>query len=109
VAAAVGLLLLTVCGLTVSTVLIARAYDLLATEQKKTDAAYKLEAAERNRSEEAAYKARQVLNFFTQVSEEDIPDRPELRPIRRKLLEKALDYYKDFIAEQGDTLPCKTN
>ena len=43
-----------------------------------------------------------MLNFFTQVSEEDFPDRPELRPVRRKLLEKALDYYKDFIAEQGD-------
>jgi serine/threonine protein kinase len=102
VAAAVGLLLLAVCGLTISTVLIARAYDLLATEQKKTEAAYQAEAKERKRSEEAAYKARQVLNFFTQVSEEDFPDRPELRPIRRKLLEKALDYYTGFIEEQGD-------
>ncbi len=102
VASAVGLLLLAVCGLTVSTVLIARAYDLLAAEQKKTEAAYTAEAKEHKRSEKAAYKARQVLNFFTQVSEEDFPDRAELRPIRRKLLEKALDYYKYFIAEQGD-------
>jgi hypothetical protein len=102
VAAAVGLLLLTVCGLTVSTILIARAYDLLAAEQKKTEAAYKAEAAERKRSEAAAYKARQVLNFFTQVSEEDLPDRLELRPVRRKLLEKALDFYKDFIEQEND-------
>ncbi len=102
VAAAVGLLLLAVCGLTVSTVLIARAYDLLTAEQKKTQAAYQAEATARQRSAEAAYKARQVLNFFTQVSEEDFPDRPELRPIRRKLLEKALDYYNDFIAAQSD-------
>ena len=102
VAAAVGLLVLAVCGLTVSTVLIAHAYELLAAEQKKTEAAYQAEAKERKRSEDAAYKARQVLNFFTQVSEEDFPDRAELRPIRRKLLEKALDYYKDFIAEQSD-------
>ena len=102
VTAAVGLLLLAVCGLTVSTVLIARAYDLLAQEQKKTRAAYLAEAKEHKQSEEAAYKARQVLDFFTQVSEEDFPDRPELRPVRRKLLEKALNYYTDFIEEQGD-------
>jgi eukaryotic-like serine/threonine-protein kinase len=102
VATALGLLLLAVFGLTVSTVLIAHAYELLAVQQKKTDEAYQAEAKERKRSEDAAYKARQVLNFFTQVSEEDFPDRAELRPIRRKLLEKALDYYEDFIAEQGD-------
>jgi eukaryotic-like serine/threonine-protein kinase len=101
-AAAVGLLLLTVCGLTVSTILIARAYDLLAAEQRKTEAALQAEAVERKRSEDAAYKARQVLNFFTQVSEEDLPDRPELRPVRRKLLEKALDFYKDFIEQESD-------
>ena len=72
---------------------------MLATESKKKTSkrAYEAEAKERKRSEEAAWKARQVLNFFTQVSEEDFPDRPEVRPIRRKLLEKALGYYKDFI------------
>ena len=102
VTAAVGLLLLAVCGLTVSTVLIARAYDLLAQSRRRPSAAYLAEAKEHKQSEDAAYKARQVLDFFTQVSEEDFPDRPELRPVRRKLLEKALNYYTDFIEEQGD-------
>ena len=109
VAAAIGLLLLAVCGLTLSTVLIARAYGLLAEEQAKTKkaleaeaAAYDAEAHERQRAQEAAWKARQVLNFFTQVTEEDLPDRPDVRPVRRKLLEAELGYYKDFIEQQAD-------
>ena len=43
-----------------------------------------------------------MLNFFTQVTKEDLPDRPELRPVRRKLLEAELGYYQDFIDQQGD-------
>ena len=109
VAAAIGLLLLAVCGLTVSTVLIAQAYGLLAEEQAKTKkaleaeaAAYEAEAHERQRSQDAAWKARQVLNFFTQVTEKDLPDRADVRPVRRKLLEAELGYYKDFIEQQAD-------
>jgi len=43
-----------------------------------------------------------VLTSFTQVTIDEIPDRPELRPIRRKLLEAALGYYKDFIEQEAD-------
>ena len=57
---------------------------------------------ERARAEEAADKAREVLDFFTQVSAKEFPDTPDLRPIRRKLLERALGYYEDFIDQQGD-------
>jgi serine/threonine protein kinase len=94
VLSAVALLLLAVCGLAASTVLIARANARLADEKDK-------EAKERQRAQDAARKAREVLSVFTQVAEE-LPDRPEVRPARRKLLETALGYYKDFIAEQGD-------
>ena len=45
---------------------------------------------------------REVLNYFSQVSEEEFPDKPELRPVRRMLLEAALGYYKDFIEQQSD-------
>ena len=109
VAAAVLLLLVAVCSLTTSTVLIAGAYAELAIQQtitqkekEKATRAFQAEAAEREKAEDAAWKARQVLNFFTQVSEDEFPDRPELRPVRRKLLEAALGYYKDFIDQQGD-------
>jgi len=75
---------------------------LLQKEKENKDAALEAEAKERRRAEEAAWNARQVLNFFTQVSEDEFPDKPELRPVRRKLLEAALGYYKDFIEQSGD-------
>jgi serine/threonine protein kinase len=109
VAGAIAVLLLAVCGLTTSLIVIARAYGLLAVEEGKTkqqeeraEMAYRAEAAERRKAEDAAWKARQVLSFFTQVTVDDFPDRPELRPVRRKLLEAALGYYQDFIEKQGD-------
>ncbi len=116
VAAVIGGLILAVCVLTTSTVLIAcqmaetrKAYDLLAVQEKATQeekdnakTAYQAESKERQRAQEAAWKARQVLNYFSQVSEEEFPDKPELRPLRRELLEAALGYYKDFIEQQGD-------
>src|SRR5205823_3264355 len=102
-----AVLLVAVCGLTASTALIAwqkaetqQAYDLLAKEEKKAKdeeqkarAAYDAGAEQMQRAEDAAFKARQVLNSFTQATIDEIPDKPELRPIRRKLLEQALAYY----------------
>ncbi len=123
VAAVIGVLLLAVCGLAASTILISlqkaetqkaldllnveqqkkdRALELLKQEETQKDAALRAEEDQRREAQEAARKARQVLNFFTQVGEEEIPDKPELRPIRRKLLEAALSYYEEFIEKQGD-------
>jgi hypothetical protein len=123
VAAAVAALFVAVFGLSASTVLIAcqkaetqKALDLLKIEEQKKDealdrvreeeaqkdAALDAEDKARQKAEEAAWKARQVLNIFTQLSEEEIPDKPELRPVRRKMLETALGYYKDFIEQEGD-------
>ncbi len=123
VGAVIGVLLLAVCGLAASTVLISwqkaetqkaldllnveqnnkdRALELLKQEETQKDTALRAEEDQRRQAQEAARKARQVLNFFTQVGEEEIPDKPELRPIRRKLLEAALSYYEEFIEKQGD-------
>ncbi len=123
VAAVMAGLWIAVCALTVSTVLVSyqktetqRALDQvsekerqnkLALDQVTQEKARKEEALEaadqqRQRAEEAAAKAHQVLNIFTQISEDEIPDKPELRPLRRKLLETALAYYKDFIEQESD-------
>jgi Tfp pilus assembly protein PilN len=109
VAAGIGVLLLAVCGLTASTLLFnwqmgktQKAYDLLSKEEGRKEEALRAEAQQRRRAEQSAWKARQVLNYFTQESEEAIPDRQELQPVRRRLLEAALGYYKDFIEQQGD-------
>ncbi|HVS39371.1 MAG TPA: protein kinase [Gemmataceae bacterium] len=123
VTAALVALLLAVCGLTVATILIsyqkaetqnaldrakmeeaAKEEALVKAKQEQTakDAALGAEAEQQQRAEEAAWKARQVLNEFTKISVEEIPDKPELRSVRRKMLETALGYYKDFIDEEND-------
>jgi serine/threonine-protein kinase len=43
-----------------------------------------------------------VNTFCTQVSEEQLLDQPGMHPLRRRLLELALQYYQRFQREQGD-------
>ena len=45
---------------------------------------------------------RAVDELLTQVSEEQLLDVPHLEPLRRSLLESALRYYDEFLAERGD-------
>ncbi|MCS6850308.1 MAG: serine/threonine protein kinase, partial [Gemmataceae bacterium] len=87
-------LVLAVIGLTVSTIAIAR-------EQAKTQAALQAEARQRELAERSFRQARQAVDFFAQVSEEEL-DRPGLHEVRRKLLEAARAYYEDFIELRGD-------
>ena len=50
-----------------------------------------------------AYSLETVNTFCTQVSEEQLLDQPGLQPLRRRLLELALKYYRTFQrAQQGD-------
>ena len=123
VAAVMAALWIAVCALTISTVLVSyqkvetqRALDQVNQKEREKEQAVEeltkeqarkqdaLDAADeqRRRAEAAAAKAHEVLNLFTQISEDEIPDRPELRPLRRKLLETALAYYKDFIEQETD-------
>jgi len=103
-AAAVVLLVLLAVGLAVSTALVTReqwrtrdAYDKLAAQQEKTKAAYDAEARQRARAEQSARQAREVVDFMTEVSEGQLADKPELLEVRRILLARALDYYREFI------------
>jgi len=93
--ALVALLLTAVVGLTVSTVLVAR-------EQARTQAAFEAEARQRERAEASLKQAREALDFFAQVSDEELPETPELRGVRRKLLEASLGYLRSFIDQCGD-------
>jgi serine/threonine protein kinase len=101
VMSAVALMVFVMIGSVISTVLIAR-------EHAETKAAYereRLKAEEaddqRARAEVSFLQARRAVDFFAKVSEE-LPNRPEWQPVRRKLLQAALDYYDQFIQEHGD-------
>ncbi len=53
-------------------------------------------------SDESYRKAREAVDeWFTQISEYDLLNEPALQPLRRDLLERALDYYGDFLRQRG--------
>jgi len=56
------------------------------------------------RQSDASYRqARKTVdNFYTQVSEDTLLNRPGIQPLRRKLLEDARRYYQDFLAQRGN-------
>jgi hypothetical protein len=95
VVSAVVLLVMAALGLAASTALIAR-------EQGLTKKAYNAEARQRERAENSFRQARRAVDFFTQVTEVDLAERPEMLGVRRKLLEAALEYYQEFIEQQRD-------
>jgi serine/threonine protein kinase len=94
VAAAVVVLVLAVIGLACSTVLIAR-------EQRRTRAAYEAEARQRALAEENFRQAREAVDFFVLVSEQELADLPEAQEVRRKMLQAAVDYYQSFIDQHA--------
>ena len=102
VTSALVMLVLAAVGFAASTVLIAReqanteaAYQRITEEQTRTQAAY--EAEVRN-----FQQARRMLDFFAQVSAEELADKPQAQEVRRKLLQAALDYYQTFIEQCPD-------
>jgi tetratricopeptide (TPR) repeat protein len=95
VAAAVVLLVLAAAGFAVSTALITR-------EQSKTKAAFQAETAQRERADNSFRQALRVVNFFTELSQDQLASKPELQWLRRKLLEEALEYYQQFIDQRRD-------
>ncbi|MCI0455856.1 MAG: serine/threonine protein kinase [Gemmataceae bacterium] len=102
VVSAVVLLVASLVGLAVTTALIAQ-------EHAETRAAYereRLKAREaeeqRARAEEGWRQARQAVDFFTRVSEEELAGVSPLQGLRRRMLEVALSYYQDFIDLHGD-------
>jgi hypothetical protein len=102
VTSALVMLVLAAVGFAASTVLIAReqanteaAYQRITEEQTRTKAAY--EAEVRN-----FQQARRMLDFFAQVSAEELADKPQAQEVRRKLLQAALDYYQTFIEQCPD-------
>jgi serine/threonine protein kinase/tetratricopeptide (TPR) repeat protein len=95
VVSAILMLLTAVLGLAASTVWIAQ-------EQARTKAAYEAEKEQRALAQKNFQQAKQLLDQFTQISEDALADRPGLRDIRRKLLEAALVFYRDFSEQAQD-------
>jgi hypothetical protein len=106
------MLLLAVVGLTISNVLIARerakthdAYEEVAEKQAATADALAEEERQRALAEKNFQQAREMLDFFVQVSVEDLAGLADAQAVRSKLLHASLDYYDDFIQQSRDNPP----
>jgi serine/threonine protein kinase len=88
VTSAVIVLLLSVAGLLTSTLLIAGAYDRERQKAREADESFR--------------QARRAVDQFVQISEAELAGKPFVEPMRKRLLETALDYYQDFIEQRRD-------
>ncbi len=87
----VAALVLSVAGLSVATALAARAYDRERQKAREAD-------EQRTRAEENFRKAWQAVDQFRKISDE-LAGSPFQEGTRRRLLETALEYYQEFIAQ----------
>jgi serine/threonine protein kinase len=69
-------------------------------------------AAEQIRSEEAEKRflqAKQAVDLLIEVSQDELADKPPLQAVRKRLLESALGYYQDFIAQRRAGSPAQAD
>ncbi len=96
VTAVAVLLLSTVVGLTIGTVLLNRSNRLLAQQTQRAEKATKA-------ANDSAQMARNAVDtYFTRVSEEKLLKEPPLQPLRKELLSLALKYYLGFIEQRAN-------
>jgi hypothetical protein len=93
VTTAVVLLGVMMLGLMASTAVVARA-------QQRTVAALDGERLRANEAEEQFQRARAAVDVLIEVSEEELVDKPNLEPTRKRLLRTALEYYRQFIEDR---------
>jgi serine/threonine protein kinase/tetratricopeptide (TPR) repeat protein len=123
VVAAVALLVMTVIGLTISTVLVVREQARTVAEQRRTkealaqaqlsfqtaeeqrqqaEANFQAAEEQRRRAEENFRQARDAVDrMLTEVAAK-LANVPHMGQIRRALLEDALEFYEEFLEERSD-------
>jgi len=110
VTAAAVLLLSTVVGLTIGTVLLNQSNRLLSQSNHLLDLARQHaqdnyeEADRQHQNADAMFREakKTVDTYLTKVSEEKLLTEPRLQPLRKDLLSLALDYYLGFIKQRAD-------
>jgi serine/threonine protein kinase len=95
VGSAVVALVLSVAGLSVTTVLTAQAYDRERQKAQEAD-------EQRARAEESFRQARRVVDELARIGEEELAGKPFAPGAGRRLLETVLDYYQEFIRQRRD-------
>ena len=93
VAAGVLVMFLSLVGSLVSNWLITEAND-------RTKIVLTRRATSREEAEKSFQQARQAVDFLIEVGQDELADEPPLQGLRKRILETALVYYQDFIAQR---------
>jgi serine/threonine protein kinase len=91
-------LLLAVAGLATATVLVTGAYERERLKAAEAD-------EQRVRAEKNFSQAWEAVDRFAQIAAEEMAGDPRLEATRRRLLEAALAYYRDFIEQRRSDDP----
>lgn len=115
VATTLAVLCMTVVGLSVSNILIARersktraAYLQITQKQQATVWALAEEAKQRELAEANFQQARDMLDFMVQASIDDLETTETPEDLRSRLLQASLEYYQGFIEQSDDNPPLQT-
>lgn len=71
-------------------------------EQSQTTAALGREKVRSKEAEQSFQQARQAVDLLIEISDDELADKPQLQATRKRLLNAALAYYQDFIAQRRD-------
>src|SRR5438552_636080 len=107
IAATAGVPAFATLGLLLSTIIIARehagavaAYRLENQHRIAADTQRMAADKQRQAADESFRQARQAVDTFLGLSEEELVGKPVLYQLRRKFLEAALAYYNDFLEQR---------
>jgi len=76
---------------------------LITSANERTKAALAESQLRTEEAERRFQQARRAADLLIEVSEKELPDKPPAQSLRKRLLETALAYYKDFISQRrGD-------
>jgi eukaryotic-like serine/threonine-protein kinase len=102
VASAVALMVLTMIGSVITTVMVAQEHaqtiEAYRREQLKSQEA----TEQRARAEENFHRAREAVDQLVRISEKALAGKQELEGLRWRLLDAALTYYQGFIDQRRD-------
>src|SRR5262249_16210720 len=79
-----------------------RAYMQLQEEQAKVQRAYEREQQRAEEAEKRFQIAQTSANELIEVSEQELVDNPFMVGLRKRLLESALGYYQELVAQRRD-------
>jgi serine/threonine-protein kinase len=89
--------------LSVGVVLLGAANQRERAAREAATRSYTESVAQRERAEQSFALAQQaVQDYYIQVSEETLLNQPGMQPLRNSLLQQALDYYQQFLAQRSD-------